>query len=591
MKRILTIVVVLAALIGGGVFVAKTLGAAATPAATKYRIASVETGTVKKTVTATGSLMAWTTIDIKSRAGGRILKLAVEEGRVVKKGDLIANIDPSDTRLTVNQAQADIDANKSRVAETRQTMALQKTQTEVAIRTAEANLASAKASLLSAEARLASARSTAGAQSSLTEASVESAKANLHAEETKLNQLRVATQPQQEAQARANLDEAKANLINAEANLQRQMKLVDRGFVAMSAVDQAKATYGVYKANVATAQQKVNTLQPEQDADIKAQEARVEQLRAALKTAEANRVQDDLKKQDVRSAEASVVQAQADVKQQEARLMEAKAGRMNLEIRNSQIAQAIASGERSKAALVNANIQLKDTEVRAPRDGIILQKYVEEGTIITSGQSFNSSGTSIVQLGDISRMYVDVSVDETDIANIEIGQKVDVTFDAFNSTPIDGTVIRVDPTAKVASNVTTLHVRVEVDNSSQIYSLLKPGMNASCDFIIGKKTDVVMVPNEAIRTNTDGSRYVEIPEGGTPAPAEKDQEADPALFVGVKLRKQPIDIGLEGNESTQIKSGVKEGDKLVTQTVEPTPTTGGSSGMPRMGGGPGPGRK
>ena len=309
-----------------------------------------------------------------------------------------------------------------------------------------------------------------------------------------------------------------------------------------------------------------------------------------LRTAEANRVQDDLRKQEVAAARAAVEQSKADVAQQAARLEEARAGRLNVGIRNAQIAQAMASGARSKAALTNADIQLRDTQVRAPRAGIILQKYVEEGTIITSGQSFNSSGTSIVQLGDISRMYVDVSVDETDIANIDVGQKVDVTFDAYNTTPVDGTVIRVDPTAKVASNVTTLHVRVEVDNTSQIYSLLKPGMNASCDFIVGKKTDVVAVPNEAMRTGADGSHYVEIPEGGKVAPAEKGQDPDPALVVDVKVRTQPVEIGLEGNDSTEIKSGVKEGEKIITQTIEPTPP-GVTSGMPRMGGGPGPGRK
>ncbi len=588
--RILTVCVVLAAVVGGGIFVAKTLGAAATPPGNQYRIGAVDTGTVKKTVTATGVLTAWTTIDIKSRAGGKILKLAVDEGKLVKQGDPIAFIDPSDTRLTHDQAQADILGSKSRVLETQETLQLQKTQTQVAINTAEANLASSRAALIAALARFDSAKSTSAAQNPLTEASIDSAKANLHAEETKLNQLRVATQPQQEATARDNLYQAKANLINAEANLKRQRALVEKGYVAPSILDQAIASYGVYKANTDDAQKKVDTMKPELDADIRAEEARVEQLRAALKTAEANRVQDDLKKQDVKSAEAAVAQARADILQQQAHLDEARAGRMNLRIRDTQIAQAQASGARSRAALINADIQLKDTEVKAPRNGIILLKYVEEGTIITSGQSFNSSGTSIVQLGDISRMYVDVSVDETDIANIDIGQKVDVTFDAYNSTPIDGTVIRVDPTAKVASNVTTLHVRVEVDNSAQIYSLLKPGMNASCDFIVGKKTDVVTVPNEALRSNADGTHYVEIPEGGKQAPVEKGQDPDPSVFVDLKIRKQQIEIGLEGNDVTEVKSGLKPGDKIITQTIEPA-AAGSTTGMPRIGGGPGPGRR
>ena len=254
--RILTTIVVVAVLVGGGLFVVKTLGAASTPVGNQYRIAAVETGTVKKTVTATGTLQAWTTIDIKSRAGGRILKLSVEEGKIVKKGDPIAEIDPSDTRLTYNQAEADIVANKSRVQETQQTLELQKTQTAVAIATAQANLASSRAALASSLVRLEAAKSTSGAQNPLTEANIESAQANLHAEETKLEQLRVATQPQQEAAARAALDEAQANLANAEANLNRQRNLLAKGFVAPSIVDQALASYGVYKATVDSAQKR-----------------------------------------------------------------------------------------------------------------------------------------------------------------------------------------------------------------------------------------------------------------------------------------------------------------------------------------------
>ena len=249
--RIVTIIVVLALLGSGAVFVARTLGAASAQVGNQYKVGTVETGTVKKTVTATGVLTAWTTIDIKSRAGGKILKLAVEEGKRVKAGDPIAAIDPSDTRLTYNQAEADIQANRSRVQETKETLELQRTQTTVAIKTATANLASSRAMLASSQARLGSAQSSAAAQTPLTEASIDSAKANLNAEETRLNQMRVATQPQQEAAARSALDQARANLINAEANLNRQRNLLAKGFVAPSVVDQALSTYGVYKATEA----------------------------------------------------------------------------------------------------------------------------------------------------------------------------------------------------------------------------------------------------------------------------------------------------------------------------------------------------
>src|SRR5579871_3291408 len=204
---------------------------------------------------------------------------------------------------------------------------------------------------------------------------------------------------------------------------------------------------------------------------------------------------------------------------------------------------------------------------------------IPEGTMITSGISLNSTGTSIVQLGDISRMYIDVQVDETDVASVDMDQKVDITFDAYSTLPFEGKVIKIEPQAVVDSNVTTVHVRVEVDNSAPSYRLLKPGMNATCEFVVDKKEDVLCVPNEALRSETDGSHYVEIAVGGTQAPADKDSDPDPNLLVGVKPRKQPVETSLEGNDLTEITSGLKGGERIITQTIEPstvTPTTGGN---------------
>ena len=591
MKRILTILAVVIALASGGFFVVKSLSNAATPPAITYKVATVSTGTVKKTVTATGTLTAWTTVDIKSRAGGKILNLAVTDGQRVKKGDLIAEIDPSDTLLTYSQANADIDSNKARVSETQTTAMIQKTQTDVAIRTAMANVKVAEASVASAQARKDSANEQAIAQKPLSESAVANAKASLDAANERLNQLNEATNIQLDANAVAGLNQAKANLDRANADLKRYKALLERGFISASTVDQYQAAYEVAKATSESAQTKVDTMKPQLGADVRAQQAQVNQAKAAYETAKANLVQIKLKKADLMSAVAALNQSKAELGTSKARLEEAKIGRLNLDSRRFQTLQAQASGERSKAALKNAQIQLDDTKVRAPSEGIILKKYVEQGTIITSGQSFNSSGTSIVQLGDISRMYVDVQVDESDIANIDIDQKVDVTFDAYQGVPISGKVIKIDPSATVAQNVTTVHCRVEVDNTSQIYPLLKPTMNSSCEFIISRKEDVIAVPNEAMRSNADGTHYVEVPQGGKVATPEKGMDVDPNTFVDVKPIKTPVEIGLEGNDSTLIKSGLKEGDKIITQTIEPSPATSGGN-QPRMGGGgPGPGKR
>ena len=115
----------------------------------------------------------------------------------------------------------------------------------------------------------------------------------------------------------------------------------------------------------------------------------------------------------------------------------------------------------------NSQIQLAYTTVSAPRAGVILQKYVEVGSIIQSGRSSvagTGAGTSIVQLGDLSRMFVLASVDETDIAQVEDGQQVDITLDAYPDEIFDGKVTRIDPQTVALQNVTTVPVTIEIQD-------------------------------------------------------------------------------------------------------------------------------
>jgi len=188
-KRITAPLIIAIILIASVVYARKMLTTSASKDSNQYRVAAVKTDLVKKTVTATGVLKPWTTVDIKSKAGGRVDQLPVEEGSEVKKGKLIAKIDPTDTLLTYNEAKADIDANRYRVEETRNQLLLQKRQTEVALDTARANLASAKAQANAAKARYLSSQSQSDAQNNLTDASIENVKASLSAEQEKLDQM------------------------------------------------------------------------------------------------------------------------------------------------------------------------------------------------------------------------------------------------------------------------------------------------------------------------------------------------------------------------------------------------------------------
>ncbi len=619
LKKAILAIIVLAAIVGA----IKMKANSQAKAKPEIRTASVERGSVVSTVTATGTLQPLTTVDIKSRAGGRVDVLAVEVGTEVKPNQLIAKIDPTDTFSTVRTARADADASRAKVGQANDNLHLQKLQSVAQIRQAAEALRSARA-------RLAQAERQAKAQPSLTrsnisqaraahetavqtlqqlktatipqtranaESSLKEAKANLASASESLKMLEVATHPQEDAQAQAAYDQARANVKVAESNLKRQKDLRAQGFIAQSVVEDAENRYDLAVAQAASAKEKMDTIKAEQASDIQtarhrvaqaeaavanaqrrwdtldaematqmaAAQSRVTQARAQLDNAQTNAVQDDLKRDDVAAAKAAVQQAQAALASAEANALQVKVRAADIETARAQVAS-------SEARLQNANTQYEQTVITAPRAGVILKKYVEQGTIITSGTSAIAQGTNLVQLGDISRMFVEVLVDEADIGSVEVGQAVDITVDAYSSELFDGKVTRIDPAAETNQNVTTIKVTVEVDNPD---SRLKPGMNASCEFIVDRAEDCLYVPTEAVKEDDNGEFTVTVLEGE-------------------KQVTRKVETGITGGENTEIKSGLKDGETVVTAIIEPVAKgsgasrgTGGGGGGPRgMMGGP-----
>src|SRR5262249_43436725 len=150
-----------------------------------------------------------------------------------------------------------------------------------------------------------------------------------------------------------------------------------------------------------------------------------------LATAQENQMQDEIRRRDCQAAKAAVRQSQAD-------LGLALANQQQQAVKDRDITAAKAQLAKSKAGLTSAHTQLGYVTILAPRDGVVLQKYIEQGTIIASGRSSVVQGTNIVQLGDVSRMFITCNVDETDIATIEVGQSVDVKVDAYPNELFEG---------------------------------------------------------------------------------------------------------------------------------------------------------
>jgi HlyD family secretion protein len=156
---------------------------------------------------------------------------------------------------------------------------------------------------------------------------------------------------------------------------------------------------------------------------------------------------------------------------------------------------AQASLVRAQTSFELARLQLMDVSIRAPMDGTIIQKSVEEGVVIQSASQNVSGGTTLFVMADLADMQVRTLVDETDVGMLAAGLEAAVTVEAFPDRTFEGVIEKIEPQAVVEQNVTMFPVIVSLDNRS---GLLKPGMNAEVVIQIDEARGVLLVPNNAI---------------------------------------------------------------------------------------------
>ena len=147
-----------------------------------------------------------------------------------------------------------------------------------------------------------------------------------------------------------------------------------------------------------------------------------------------------------------------------------------------------------------AELQLMDVSIRAPMDGTIIQKNVEEGVVIQSASQNVSGGTALFLMADLAEMQVRTLVDETDMGLLRSDMTASVGVEAFPNQSFEGVIEKIEPQAVVEQNVTMFPVIVSIDNAS---GLLKPGMNAEVEIFIDEARDVLLVPNNAIVQTDD----------------------------------------------------------------------------------------
>ena len=233
--------------------------------------------------------------------------------------------------------------------------------------------------------------------------------------------------------------------------------------------------------------------------------------------------------------------------------------------------QAQMSKRNAQASYDQARVDLAYAEIYSPIDGIVLDRAVEVGQTVAA--SF-STPTLFTLANDLTKMQVEADVDEADIGQVKVGQRVTFTVDAYMDDVFEGTVnqIRMKPTT--TSNVVTYTVIIEAPNPDQ---KLFPGMTASVTIVTEEQTGLA-VPAEAFNFTPDEAvlkaiRKADKPEGQRPEPPQGERpQMDKSsatshsvvwLKKGADMMPHPVKVGMSDGAYKIIEQGVQVGDSVV----------------------------
>ncbi|MCW2118576.1 efflux RND transporter periplasmic adaptor subunit [Flavobacterium sp. 7A] len=229
----------------------------------------------------------------------------------------------------------------------------------------------------------------------------------------------------------------------------------------------------------------------------------------------------------------------------------------NLQTAKSTVTEKLSALQQSKTNLSYANIY-------SPIDGVILSKAIDEGQTVAA--SF-STPTLFTIAQDLKEMQVEADVDEADIGDVKVGQRVTFTVDAYQGQIFNGKVtqVRLDPT--VTSNVVTYTVVIKAENPDL---KLKPGLTATISIYTLELSNILTTEAKAINYSPADETLMAYyrQQNIAPKPQNKNTTAkgtDQVWVYGAngEITQKQVTLGANDGVHVQIISGVQLGDKLL----------------------------
>jgi HlyD family secretion protein len=322
------------------------------------------------------------------------------------------------------------------------------------------------------------------------QAQIVQAKARVAQAEAKLAQLKAGNRPQEIAQAEARVAQAESQVNESQARLnlaqdkqRRNQTLVDEGAISSDRFDELSSE--VNTARAVAAQSRASLAEAQRSLELSRSGSRIEEV----------------------------------------------------ELAQAQLDEAIGN-------LQAAQVKQEDTLIRAPFSGTITQKFANEGAFVTpttsASDATSATSTAIVALAQGLEILAEVP--EVDIQQLQMGQPVEITADAYPDQKFQGRVQRIAPEAVVKQNVTSFQVRIALVTGQ---TKLLSGMNVDVTFL-GKQMDsALVIPTVAIVTE-EGKTGVLVP----------DSNNQPEF--------RPVTLGVAVGNQTQVLEGLQSGEKVFT---------------------------
>jgi HlyD family secretion protein len=242
-------------------------------------------------------------------------------------------------------------------------------------------------------------------------------------------------------------------------------------------------------------------------------------------------------------AAADVSSIKAQLAAQEAHTQEARA---QVGVMRSRVAHSEAQVSRNEAALRQAEADLERTVIRAPMDGIVIERSVTAGQTVAA--SFQAP--TLFTIGDLRAVSIEIALDEADIGDIGLGQKVTFSVDAYPDKVFAGTSVQIRKAPHTQENVVTYTVVASAKNDGL---LLFPGMTAKADIIAGERPDALQVPSAALRYRPQN---IPQPSG-----------SHVWVFDGDSIQPIAVQVGASSGGLTEVVGALQEGKTIVVSDL------------------------